>query len=351
MRSRVPIGHELQRKWLVAAGWLRNLYPAGQLAYVVEPANWAIRSVGQAITGQLKQQRLLLGYVTASSWGLGDRLVHIGSAPSMQAGMGASVWTVFHVGPRFKRYPAKLLHTACTLTRAELVRVGIAEEKIRVIPLGVDEKIFRVHAPVQRAALRQRLGIPNSRFVIGSFQKDGVGWGDGNLPKMEKGPDTLVRVLSDIARTRPIHVLLIGPARGYVRTELKKLNIPFTSIGYLNNLSQVASYYAALDVYLIPARQEGGPLALLEAWASGVPVVSTKVGMVPDLASDGHEALLAEVEGVDELVKALKQLIDSELLRKKLIAQAQARVRLLHWAIIARRYYQELYQPILRGEI
>ena len=68
-------------------------------------------------------------------------------------------------------------------------------------------------------------------FVVGSFQKDGVGWGEGLEPKLIKGPDVLVAALEQVHAEAPgLVVLLTGPARGYVRQELDRLGIPYRHV-------------------------------------------------------------------------------------------------------------------------
>jgi glycosyltransferase involved in cell wall biosynthesis len=65
----------------------------------------------------------------------------------------------------------------------------------------------------------------------------------------------------------------------------------------------VSEAYAAIDVCLVASRDEGGPRAVLEAMATGVPLVSTRVGQAADLVRDGENGWLVEVEDVEALVE------------------------------------------------
>jgi glycosyltransferase involved in cell wall biosynthesis len=103
-----------------------------------------------------------------------------------------------------------------------------------------------------------------------------------------------------------LHVLLSGPARGYVRAGLDRLGIPYVH-RRLERYEDVAQLYHALDVYLVPSRQEGGPKSVLEAMASGVPIVSTRVGQATELVRDRVNGRLVDVEDVDALVDALTE--------------------------------------------
>jgi glycosyltransferase involved in cell wall biosynthesis len=145
------------------------------------------------------------------------------------------------------------------------------------------------------------LGLPETAFVAGSFQKDGVGFGEGLEPKLVKGPDVLVSALERLRAAAPeLHVLLTGPARGYVRHELERLGIPYRHV-LARTRAELGRAYHALDVYLVTSRQEGGPKAVLEAMATGVPLVTTRVGQAQELVEHGRNGLLADVEDVDAL--------------------------------------------------
>jgi glycosyltransferase involved in cell wall biosynthesis len=157
------------------------------------------------------------------------------------------------------------------------------------------------HSSEARAEARGRLAIPDEAFVVGSFQKDGVGWEEGLEPKWIKGPDVLVETLGLLRERIPgLHVLLSGPARGYVKSKLARRQIPYTH-RVLESYADIAKLYAAIDAYVVPSRQEGGPKGVLESMAAGVPVVSTRVGQAADLIRDGENGWLVDIEDVEAL--------------------------------------------------
>src|SRR3954466_1300192 len=170
---------------------------------------------------------------------------------------------------------------------------GIAPEKVFRIPVGIDVDAFALRTPVARRNVRERLGLPQDAFVLGSFQKDGNGWGEGLEPKLIKGPDVLVETLTRVRRSVPeLSVLLTGPARGYVRRGLERNEIPYEH-RFLRSRFELARAYHALDAYLVTSRQEGGPKAGFESLAAGVPFVTTRVGQAQEMLRDGDDALLA----------------------------------------------------------
>lgn len=195
------------------------------------------------------------------------------------------------------------------VTHAEMhdlvLSTGIDSAKVFRIRISVDPALFTRRTPQLRSEVRRELGIPESAFVVGSFQKDGVGWGEGTEPKLIKGPDVLVEALRLLHAERPeLHVLLSGPARGYVRSGLERLGIPYVHV-YRERYEEIVRLYLALDAYVVPSRQEGGPKSVLEAMASAVPVVSTRAGQAAELVDDRVNGRLVDVEDAEALADAL----------------------------------------------
>ncbi len=197
---------------------------------------------------------------------------------------------------------------------------GIDAEKVRRIPIGVDTTVFRPRTTGSSAAAREALSLPKDAFVVGSFHKDGVGFGDGLAPKWIKGPDVLLAALERLHTVVPeLHVLLSGPARGFVRTGLERAGIPYRH-RFPGRYAELARLYAALDAYVVPSRQEGGPKGVLEAMASGVPVVTTRVGQAMDLVRDGENGWIVEVEDDEGLAWGLTQLAERSTASSALVA-------------------------------
>ncbi len=185
-----------------------------------------------------------------------------------------------------------------------VLAAGVPAEKVFRIPIGVDLGRFRLRDPEARLAARRELELPESAFVVGSFVKDGVGWDEGREPKLIKGPDVLLAALARLHLDVPeLYVLLTGPARGFVRAGLERLGIPYRHV-LLSDRDAVAEAYRAVDACLVASRDEGGPKAALEAMATGVPLVTTRVGQAADLVRDGENGYLVEVDDADGLAAA-----------------------------------------------
>lgn len=188
-----------------------------------------------------------------------------------------------------------------TEMRDAVLQTGIDPSKVFLIPIGINLDYFPFRSMEQKRNARLELGVPQSAFMVGSFQKDGVGWEDGLEPKLIKGPDVFVETMKRLKKEIPeLFVMLSGPARGYVKKGLEEADIPYLHI-YLQSYPEIARLFQALDLYVVASRQEGGPKAILESMASGVPLVTTRVGQAMDLVKHGQNAWMTDVEDVDAL--------------------------------------------------
>lgn len=331
------------------------------LYYIVEQADWVIKRVGTYITGNLQNQGLMKARITTNYAHIHNQILHFGSVNTFLTLEGfqrphesnKTVLTWFHVVPDDARIAfvkeaqkhVDVVHTSCETTKKSLIEIGIPERKVVVIPLGVDLGLFRPVGYEEKEKIKREMGIPKGSVVVGSFQKDGVGWGEGLEPKWVKAPDTFVTVIDRLSGTHNLFVLLTGPARGYVKKELDKIGVPYGHF-LLDSYFEMPKYYAALDLYLVASRVEGGPMAVLESMASGVPVVSTRVGMAPEIIEDGRNGLLAEIEDVVALSEKAATVIQDQQLTASLVSNGINTVQDYSWDKIAEQYYNKIYRKL-----
>jgi len=195
-----------------------------------------------------------------------------------------------------------------------ILESGIEPQKVFLIPIAIKGESFSIQTAESKNQARKEFNIPQNAVVLGSFQKDGVGWGEGLEPKLIKGPDIFLRVISILKESIPeLYVLLSGPARGYVKKGLEDLKVPYKHI-YLEDYSKIGSLYHCLDIYMVTSRQEGGPKSVLEAMACGVPLVTTRVGQAMDLVRHEQNGMIVDVEQTEAIVdSALRVLADTQL--------------------------------------
>jgi glycosyltransferase involved in cell wall biosynthesis len=338
---------------------VRNKIKHKDIYYIIEGANWSIDHDGRSITANLPS---LSSAVVTTCRGIRDSIVHFGSVntffsddgPKLPHKSNKIIVTWFHISPGDKRVEfipkaveyVDLWHTSCSITRNKLTNLGVPEEKITVIPLGVNLGAFGVPSPQQKEDIRSKLGISKEKIVVGSFQKDGIGWGEGLEPKLIKGPDVFCDVVEKLSRRYDLFVILTGPARGYVKNRLEKAGVPYLH-RFLAQPDDVAEYYKALDLYLVTSREEGGPKSILESLASGVPLVSTKMGMAPDIINDGESGFLCDVDDVGQIVQKSTMILEYLEKRKKIVAKGLATALQYDWSVIAQRYENYLYRRLL----
>ena len=85
----------------------------------------------------------------------------------------------------------------------------------------------------------------------------------------------------------------------------------------------------------------------MESMASGIPLVTTKVGMAPDMVLDGFNAFMAPVDNVEELVSKIETLINSPQLRSKFVESGFVTVQKYDWSVIATSYKNDLYAGLI----
>ena len=342
------------------------MVPNKKIFYIVEPIIWVTNWEGRYITENIKKLYNIPTALIRTSRrrisGIKKQILHFGSRNtylpfnySYVNKDNAIILTWYHGTDKDLEYIRLLpkvskildiIHTSCSITKEQLVKWGAEEKKIKVIPIGIDTNLFKNSNDSEKKHIRKKLKIPDNSICIGSFQKDGNGWGEGDTPKLVKGPDIFCEVVKKLKEKYPIFVLLTGPARGYVKKRLSSENIPFRHF-YFKNYLNIVNFYKAIDLYIIASRAEGGPKALIESFASGIPVVSTDVGMVHDIARGGYNAMVSKIDDVENLVYSCGKLIENEGLREKIIKGGFETVKDFDWKIIAGRYYKEIYSKFL----
>ena len=162
------------------------------------------------------------------------------------------------------------------------IALGADPSRVRTVYDGVDPTIFH---PGDRGEARRRLGLPAGQRIILFV---------GNLVAV-KGIDVLLDACKRLGdRGEQFHCYLVG--QGVLRTELERratelgLGSRVTFIGPVQH-AELANWYRAANVFVLPSRSEGVPCVLLEAAACRTPFVASRVGGIPEVAQWGAARL------------------------------------------------------------
>lgn len=198
---------------------------------------------------------------------------------------------------------------------------NIAQEKISVLRLGIDVAHLG-RDDSKRKMIRGLSGIPQDAIVIGNV---------GRLVPF-KGHAVLLTAASIVLKQHPaIHFLLVGD--GVLREDLER-KVSQAGIGssvhFVGFSDDLPAAYAAMDLYVHPSLDRGGesfPLAVLQALASGLPAVVSRVGDIPLMMDEERNGFLVSPENAEELAARMMQFVLSEEMRMHAGANAAQYIR------------------------
>lgn len=183
---------------------------------------------------------------------------------------------------------------------------------IHNIPHGTDTE---VHKPIDPERCRFELGIPKGKKVL-MFSSD-------RMHDFLKGGDLLLKVLDGLPESLKADTLLLLMGKGGDEIS-RTVSIKTLDVGYVSDNHRKALCYSAADLFLFPTRAENSGTVAIESMACGTPVISFRVGGVPDPVRPGVTGHLAEPENVDDFRRGIIQLLENESLRKYMGEQARS---------------------------
>lgn len=145
-----------------------------------------------------------------------------------------------------------------------------------------------------------------------------------------KGLHLLFHAFAHLVAGNPLlRLTLVGD--GEQKASLSELAMSLGIHQYIDfagaiNQDQITQYYARADVFCLPSFAEGVPVVLMEAMASGIPCVTTRITGIPELIRDNEDGLLVTAGDIDSLELALGRLVSSRVLRESLGISARKRV-------------------------
>ena len=200
-------------------------------------------------------------------------------------------------------------------------QMGVALDRLTVVPVGVDHDVFRPYDDVVKKP--GRLMVTTSSDVA------------------MKGLVPLLEALAKLRVEREIDLVVIGRPKpdGRVARTIERLGLGdiVTTISGVSD-ETLARLYGEAQVAIVPSLYEGFSLPAIEAMSCAVPVVATTGGALPEVVgTSGETGLLVEPNNPDALVGAIRTLLDDEALRSRLGASGRQRVmQRFTWEVTAR---------------
>ena len=234
------------------------------------------------------------------------------------------------------------LVTVSPRLRTELLAMGIGRpEQVEVIPLGLDLERFR----------RARPGVPTLRPSLGLGSEVPLLGIVGRLVPI-KDHSTLFQAMALLQTSNPpVHLAVVGDGEERARLEELAGRLGLGQrIHFLGWRTDLDTILTEVDVVICASKNEGTPVALIEAMAAGVPVLSTDVGGVADLVAHGETGWLVRPGDPPSLAEAIRHLLGDAALRARLAAAGRAVALERHGVEGLIRRVETLYATLMAAE-
>lgn len=180
---------------------------------------------------------------------------------------------------------------------------GVGAEKLTYIPNGIDVQQFRPVAKAEKAALRRALGLAADAKVVLFV---------GRLETV-KGPDVLLQAWQQLPAPlrRQARLIFVGEGSKTERLRTFVAQSELAHVCFAGRQENIADYYQAADLFVLPSRSEGLSNALVEAMACGLPVISSAVGGALDLIEPDVDGCLFPNEDAAVLSCAIARFLQA----------------------------------------
>ncbi len=182
-----------------------------------------------------------------------------------------------------------------------------AGKTILIPGVGIDLDKFQKKEPT-RQEIRNKLGIPDGKIILMSV---------GELTKRKNH----MVVIDALARLKEYDILYVicgdGPMKARLRAKAEELGVR-DRVKLLGFRKDIAELHKAADIFVFPSLQEGLPVAVMEAMASGLPIVASKIRGNEDLISNNQGGYLVNPMDSEQVAKAIEKMIQNPKKREKM---------------------------------
>ena len=203
-----------------------------------------------------------------------------------------------------------------------------------VIPNGIDLKRFE---NLPRKNIRESLGIEGNEKIVLFV---------GTL-KPVKGVSYLIEAMNVVNNKAKLLLVGDGGERRNLETFVKKSDLQkyVNFVGKIPN-DKVPEYMAASDVFVLPSLSEGFPVVVVEAMASGLPIIATDVGGLSEIVKDGENGFLVEPKNTNEIAEKILSLLEADMLRERISENNREKAREYGWVNIIEKLEKIYYEAI-----
>ncbi len=235
----------------------------------------------------------------------------------------------------WQHIPLTLVTPSCWLKQCVEQSALFREKQVEVIPNSIDTEIF---TPLNPKEIKQQLNIPDHAMVLmfGSTHRD----------EKRKGYDILKDVLNRLVRensTSELYFINVGqPLYDLHFIDATRILRP----GIIQEPSEMARFYAASDLFLLPSTEDNLPNSLLEAMACGTCIAAFNCGGMPDIIKDGYNGFLAQPFSPDSLFEAIQRFLAHESVQKQCRENAIATILQNYTPEKQAQRYMELFKDL-----
>jgi len=299
--------------WLRPGGWIRS---CRRIIIERRAANWISKIVREA-GADIVYVNSLVSYAGALSghrcripvvWHVRELFSDVGGevhAPRM-----GGKWLVSHI---LRSLSIRIIANSKAVR--DSVSNGNDYQDVIVLPNSVPDEFFLPRVNIRDA--RRELGIPVDSFVVGV---------PGTLRPV-KGHDFLFNAVPEIVRRHPNCIFAVtgcdaSETGTKLHNQVRSMKLT-NSIRFLGTIDEMRTFYSAVDVVCVPSRSESFGRVIVEAFASGNPVVATSVGGITTLVDHGRNGLLVEYGDTNALVDTVCSLIECGQARGRLATEGR----------------------------
>ena len=202
------------------------------------------------------------------------------------------------------------LSVVCRHSYFHALGIGVDTRRLSCEPNGVDTLRFHP-GPRPLQGLRSRLGLEACTLLVGFV---------GRLSP-EKGPEQFLRAASLLLEDLPAPACFVmvgeGPMQAQLEAEHRRLGLG-ARVQLVGQWDDMPALYRELDLLVSSSHSEAMPLAVMEAMASGLPVVATRVGGVPEIVQHGASGWLVAARDIEDIAARVRQLLGQPAQRQRM---------------------------------